>query len=251
MGCYNSWANLRSSSCSPLGEKSLWNGTIGLIGLLSSLLCAGLLSWGTYHLAQRGCTAPVPRPSKRDHQAVLCKAFGQWAVSLGCHVVVTVNARGTNKPLGLTRSFIKSKHSISKFRHANKAENFTWHSYKCSSHCHKMSKWYDEPLICCHWVKIYMQFCHEQTRTRLLFSPACTSATYGSSRMSRRKNNGTNNCWFPLARKWLLWKWTWIWIPIWEDRKNVSPLFRMTLTEIHEIWNQYMAPAAMSDLTWP
>ena len=28
MGCYNSWANLRSSSCSPLGEKSLWNGTI-------------------------------------------------------------------------------------------------------------------------------------------------------------------------------------------------------------------------------
>ena len=27
MGCYNSWANLRCSSCSPLGEKSLWNGT--------------------------------------------------------------------------------------------------------------------------------------------------------------------------------------------------------------------------------
>ena len=27
-GCYNSWANLRCSSCSPLGEKSLWNGTI-------------------------------------------------------------------------------------------------------------------------------------------------------------------------------------------------------------------------------
>ena len=27
VGCYNSWANL-CSSCSPLGEKSLWNGTI-------------------------------------------------------------------------------------------------------------------------------------------------------------------------------------------------------------------------------
>ena len=31
-GCYNSWANLRCSSCSPLGEKSLWNGTITWIG---------------------------------------------------------------------------------------------------------------------------------------------------------------------------------------------------------------------------
>ena len=30
MGCCNSWANLRCSSCSPLGEKSLWNGTIVL-----------------------------------------------------------------------------------------------------------------------------------------------------------------------------------------------------------------------------
>ena len=26
--CYNSWANLRCSSCSPVDEKSLWNGTI-------------------------------------------------------------------------------------------------------------------------------------------------------------------------------------------------------------------------------
>ena len=25
-------------------------------------------------------------------------------------------------------------------------------------------------------------------------------------------NYGTNNCWFPLARKWPTWKWTWIWI---------------------------------------
>ena len=28
VGCYNSWANLRCSSCSPLEEKSLWTGTI-------------------------------------------------------------------------------------------------------------------------------------------------------------------------------------------------------------------------------
>ena len=28
VGCYNSWANLQCSGCSPLGEKLLWNGTI-------------------------------------------------------------------------------------------------------------------------------------------------------------------------------------------------------------------------------
>ena len=35
----------------------------GLIGSLSSLLCAGLWSWETYHLAQKGYTGPVQRPS--------------------------------------------------------------------------------------------------------------------------------------------------------------------------------------------
>ena len=49
--------------------------SIGLIGLLSPLLCAGLWSWGTYHLAQKGISQPVQRPSERDHQAVLCKAW--------------------------------------------------------------------------------------------------------------------------------------------------------------------------------
>ena len=33
-----------------------------------------------------------------------------------------------------------------------------------------------------------MQFCNEQIRTQPLFSPPCTSATYGSARMCRRKN---------------------------------------------------------------
>ena len=31
MGCYYSWANLRCSSCLPLGEKSLWNGIIEIL----------------------------------------------------------------------------------------------------------------------------------------------------------------------------------------------------------------------------
>ena len=29
VGCYNSWANLRCSGCYPLGEKLLWNRSIG------------------------------------------------------------------------------------------------------------------------------------------------------------------------------------------------------------------------------
>ena len=36
-----------------------------------------------------------------------------------------------------------------------------------------------------------MQFCNEQTRAQPLFSPPCASATYGSARMSRRKNTSS------------------------------------------------------------
>ena len=41
-----------------------------------------------------------------------------------------------------------------------------------------------------------MQFCNEQIRTQPLFSPPCASATYGSTRICRRKNWGqvTNIC---------------------------------------------------------
>ena len=39
---------------------------IGLIGLLSPLLCAGLWSWGTYRLAEKEYTGPFQRPSERD-----------------------------------------------------------------------------------------------------------------------------------------------------------------------------------------
>ena len=33
-GCYNSWANLRCSGCSPLGEKLLWKRTISLSSIM-------------------------------------------------------------------------------------------------------------------------------------------------------------------------------------------------------------------------
>ena len=49
--------------------------SVGLIGLLSPLLCAGLWSWGNYNLAERGYTGPFQRPLQRDHQAVLCTAW--------------------------------------------------------------------------------------------------------------------------------------------------------------------------------
>ena len=47
----------------------------GLIGLLSPLLRAGLWSWGTYHLTQRGLSGPAQRPWERDHQSALCTAW--------------------------------------------------------------------------------------------------------------------------------------------------------------------------------
>ena len=66
---------------------------VGLIGLLIPLLCAGLWSWGTYNLAEKGYTGPFQRLSERDHQAVLCTAwvagmsaslmFYEWCGKLG------------------------------------------------------------------------------------------------------------------------------------------------------------------------
>ena len=39
-------------------------------------------------------------------------------------------------------------------------------------------------------------------------------------------SDGTNNCWFPLARKWPTWKWTWIWIPYGKIEKKCPCYFR-------------------------
>ena len=38
--------------------------------------------------------------------------------------------------------------------------------------------------------------------------------------------DGTNNCWFPLARKWPTWKWTWIWNPYGKIEKKCPRYFR-------------------------
>ena len=59
----------------------LWKGLIkakawpvGLIGLLSPLLCAGLWSWEIYEPAEKEYTEPFQKPSEQVHQAVLCTA---------------------------------------------------------------------------------------------------------------------------------------------------------------------------------
>ena len=41
---------------------------------------------------------------------------------------------------------------------------------------------------------------------------------------------GTNNCWFPLARKWPTWKLTWIWIPYGKIEKKMSALLQTGFT---------------------
>ena len=46
----------------------------------------------------------------------------------------------------------------------------------------------DKTIQCSVTAELDMQFCNEQTRAQPLFSPPCASATYGSARMSRRKN---------------------------------------------------------------
>ena len=58
-------------------------------------------------------------------------------------------------------------------------------------------------------------------------------------------SDGTNNCWFPLARKWPTWKWTWIWIPYGKIEKNVRVTSDRIHAEIHEVWT-CVAPAAPS-----
>ena len=50
---------------------------MGLIGLLSPLLWAGLWSWGTYKPSGKGKSGPIQMPSERVQEAVLCTAW--WA----------------------------------------------------------------------------------------------------------------------------------------------------------------------------
>ena len=70
----------------------------------------------------------------------------------------------------------------------------------CLSHCHKICKWYDESLLCCHRVKI-CNFAMNKKRTQPLFSPPCASATYGSAQTCRRKNVSNKVSYWPTEQK--------------------------------------------------
>ena len=68
----------------------------------------------------------------------------------------------------------------------------------------------DKTIQCSVTAELNMQFCNEQTRAQPLFSPPCASATYGSARMSRRKNGLYYNLTHPinLLRVVLDWNYT-------------------------------------------
>ena len=75
MGCYNSWADLQCLSYSPLGEQSLWNGTIGWHQ-------AFVIGWSKYRLGlpsaplHYGLTWPVEIPTIfQTPVPVLCKCL--------------------------------------------------------------------------------------------------------------------------------------------------------------------------------
>ena len=69
--------------------------------------------------------------------------YGQWP-------------RWQQRPVGYTFPYkMANFHGVYlKLGRINSTKCFIWHSEKYLSHCHKISKWYDESVICYHRVKI-------------------------------------------------------------------------------------------------
>ena len=93
--------------------------------------------------------------------STLTSVANTWLTTLSNR---TMRYKQTNWAYKILYKIAKFHCMYLKFHHANSAGNFTWYSLKCLCHCREISKWYDEPLLCCHRVK-NMQFCNEQTRT--------------------------------------------------------------------------------------
>ena len=64
--------------------------------------------------------------------------------------------RWQQRPVGYTFPYkMANFHSVCpKFGQIDFAEFFIWYSEKYFSYCHKISKWYDEPVLCYRGVKI-------------------------------------------------------------------------------------------------
>ena len=78
---------------------------------------------------------------------------GQWGVSLGHHMLVMVSAQGTNKPLGLTKSFIKSQNSTACILSFVMPIQLKYMKYFSSSQNFEMTQW-ATALYYCHRVEI-------------------------------------------------------------------------------------------------
>ena len=79
------------------------------------------------------------------------------------------------------------------FGRIDSTEFFIWYCENCLSYCHKISNWYNDPVLCYHRVKYaILQWADKGAAIISLFSPPCASATYGNARMRRRKNRHNN-----------------------------------------------------------
>ena len=115
-----------------------WCG-VGFVSKLtdSQLGCLHLRQWPvTYLITLCDWTISCqPGPPRARH--------GQWL-------------RWQQRPMGYTFPYEKANfHGIYlKFCRIDSAEFFIRYSEKCLSYCHKISKWYGEPVLCYHRVKI-------------------------------------------------------------------------------------------------
>ena len=73
---------------------------------------------------------------------------------------------------------------------ASESRTLTWHKNRCLLYWYKISRWYDEKLLCCCWVKICELTKNKQGVSQCFHLHACVPPTsaYGTSRISRRKN---------------------------------------------------------------
>ena len=85
VGCYNAWANLRRSGCSPLGKKLLWNRSIE-IGVITQK-CSNRRIFGPYGFEILWMSSKNNRAPLLCHFQVLCIIFYSH---LQIHTAVTV-----------------------------------------------------------------------------------------------------------------------------------------------------------------
>ena len=151
-----------------------------------------------------------------------------WAATCSSRSVTEV----TTKPVGYTFRPYKMANFKSiylEFGHIDFAEFFLlWYSEKCLSYGHKISKWYDEPVLCYRRVKMCSfamskqgpsHYFHLHARAPPMAVPGCVdermSASMGLSVASEKGREFSAffskyaQCNSPRKRKWLLFTSRW------------------------------------------